>query len=557
MRLENMSIALRPRSAAEATDLGLAMVQQWWGPVMKAWCAVYIPAALIINLLCWKMPLLAAIILWWLKPAFDRVVLHVLSGAVFGATPTLAQTRAALKQLWWKNGLFAALTYARINFARSFTLPVVQLEGGRGAAARKRRAVLAREGQGAAIWLTIVCVHLEVFMVFSVYILISLFTPGESIFDFNWKSLFNPENQRTQQYLSNAVGALVVTLLEPFYVAGGFAIYLNCRTAIEGWDVELAFKRMGARLAAKTPAFTSPSQRVRRVAMTLLVVGALAAVVPNEQTAYAQAPAEQTDEGGSCKLDDVTPAEDDDGKIDSDDPDTSTLQGTTPSTGARDAAKEVLKNKEFGEFEKSWRLKYVGPEWKREKPKQKAGDFKWLVHVIQFIADSARWIAWIAGSLLVLFLLYLIARHIGFNGWRRGSGHTPLDMLFGLDVRPESLPDDVPGTARQRLALGDTRGAVSLLYRGALVSLIQDGRIDIGRGDTELECVARVQRAYGGEVVKAGYFGRMVAVWQRVAYAREPVLAHDVTPLIDQWAAHFTVRRANEDNQAQPAVVTT
>ena len=150
MRLENIAIALRPRSAWEAIDLGYAMTQTWWTALIKAWCAVYLPIALVINLVCWKYPPLAVMILWWLKPAFDRVLLHVLSGAVFGAAPTRRETLAALKRLWWNNGLFAALTYARFNPARSFTLPVVQLEGVRGKVGAKRRRVLAREGSGAA-----------------------------------------------------------------------------------------------------------------------------------------------------------------------------------------------------------------------------------------------------------------------------------------------------------------------------------------------------------------------------------------------------------------------
>jgi hypothetical protein len=74
MQLERLAITLRPRNAWEAVDLGYAMVQQWWRPVMKAWLAVYVPAVIIINLLCWQAPVAAVFILWWLKPAFDRVV---------------------------------------------------------------------------------------------------------------------------------------------------------------------------------------------------------------------------------------------------------------------------------------------------------------------------------------------------------------------------------------------------------------------------------------------------------------------------------------------------
>jgi thiosulfate reductase cytochrome b subunit len=39
------------------------------------------------------------------------------------------------------------------------------------------------------------------------------------------------------------VYAGVVLMLEPFYVASGFAMYLNRRVELEAWDVEQEFRR--------------------------------------------------------------------------------------------------------------------------------------------------------------------------------------------------------------------------------------------------------------------------------------------------------------------------
>lgn len=552
MRLENIAIALRPRSPWEAIDLGYAMAQTWWPSLIKAWCAVYLPSALVINLACWKYPPLAVMILWWLKPAFDRVVLHVLSGAVFGAAPTLRETLAALKRLWWKNGLFAALTYARFNPARSFTLPVVQLEGVRGKAGAKRRRALAREGSGAAIGLTVMSMFVEVTMLFSVYLLINLFSPSEPVFNFDWQSMMNPEKDQAAHFLSNAINAVVISTLEPFYVAAGFAIYLNCRTAIEGWDVELQFKRMAARLTSlrmpTDPAMDNPqksSTPAQRAAATMLLVGSLAFTFAPIDYANAQTPTEDISTAPNLKSAEPTADEPDADMAIADAENEKPDGAVTPETGASEAAERVLAGKEFGEFQKSWRIKYVGPTWGEEKPKQKT-DIKWLIALGEFFARSARVIAWIGGALLVLFLIYLIARHVGIHGWRIGKSRDLPEILFGLDVRPESLPDNVHEAARNLLAVGDIRGAVSLMYRGALVSLIQDGKIDIARGDTELQLVARVRHAYANASAghaKATYFATLVSIWQRVAYARQAVAAAEITPLIDAWATHFTVRR--------------
>jgi hypothetical protein len=562
MRLENMAVALRPRSGWEAIDLGYAMAQQWWVPLMKAWCAVYLLAAILINLACWKMPVLAVFILWWLKPAFDRVVLHVLAGAVFGATPTLRETLGALKRLWWHNALFAGLTYARFNLARSFTLPVLQLEGSRGKRASKRRALLGREGHGTAVWLTLIGLHIEATMYFSIFILLAMLTPGDATGSFGLETLFNTEPGRIEQYATNAISVLVISILEPFYVAGGFAIYLNSRTAIEGWDVELAFKRMSARIAAGNSVTggtaVRPARTLRRTAVLLLMAGAIMLAVPLQNNVLAQTTAEQS--AGSDAVEHDARTTDGDEMRDA----LNGEAGITPETGAAEAAGRVLEHKEFGEYEQSWKIKYVGPEWGKQK-KKKPTDAKWLASVAEFIAASARVIAWIGGGSLVLFLVYLIARHIGVNGWQRGNGSDFPDILFGLDVRPESLPENVPAAAQRLLAAGDVRGAVSLMYRGALVSLIQDGRIDIARGDTELECVARVRSIYRGnhsdaganpENAKANYFAIMVSIWQRVAYAKKSVAAAEVTPLIDQWSSHFAIRRqAGETNGAAKAAV--
>src|SRR5690606_28081180 len=46
------------------------------------------------------------------------------------------------------------------------------------------------------------------------------------------------------------VFAGVWLVLEPFYVAAGFALYLNRRTLLEGWDIEVALRRIATRHAA-------------------------------------------------------------------------------------------------------------------------------------------------------------------------------------------------------------------------------------------------------------------------------------------------------------------
>ncbi len=544
MRLEDIAIALRPRTSMEAIDLGYAMVQQWWRDVLAAWCAVYLPVALLVNLLCWKMPVLAVVILWWLKPAFDRVVLHVLASSTFGEVPTLRQTLRALPRLWWRNSLFAALSYARFNLARSFTLPVTQLEGSRGNIRRQRRRILGREGWGAAVWLTLLSMHFEFILIISCYFLADLFMPQAPNVRATWDSIFNAQVSTLALFVGNALNALVVCVLEPFYVAAGFAIYLNCRSAIEGWDVELAFKRLAARLG-------SPKGKIAvgaaRLAAGWLLGFALALTLVEAPDLRAQeAPAAKANAPAAGAFDDG----DDDGEVDA----PTAPSPSTPHTGAKDKARQVLAAPEFGHYETERYLHYIGPTLGERDPPRRT-KMPMLEALIKILAESARLIAWIVVAIVVVILLYLLARYVGISGWRRVGRRAAPDMLFGLDVRPESLPDDLPAAVRALLARGEIRAAAGLLYRGALVSLLQEGRIEIGRGDTEGECLRRVTAAYradAGEQGKAAYFNALVLLWQRVAYARLVTDASEVERLVDGWPQHFAFDREVQAGDVSP-----
>jgi len=95
VQLERLSVALRPRGGWEALDLGFQMARGWWRPVWGTWLAVYLPAAAVLHVLFQETLWIAPLVLWWLKPVFDRFVLHVVSRAVFGAPPTVAEALRA------------------------------------------------------------------------------------------------------------------------------------------------------------------------------------------------------------------------------------------------------------------------------------------------------------------------------------------------------------------------------------------------------------------------------------------------------------------------------
>ena len=249
MQLDRLALHLRRRGSWEAIDLGCGMARQWWRPLILAWLSVYVPCALLLYAALYAYPFAALLVLWWLKPVFDRVALEVLARAVFGDVP---RPLAALHALRRSPGILASLTIRRFDLARSFTLPVWHLERLTGREARERLQTLQRRGRGHAVWLTIVFFHFEAILTFAFFGAIDFFTPAGQDLDFGLGSLFSGETSSAtwRHALGAALQVTTVALLEPFYVAAGFALYLNRRTQLEAWDVELALRRIAAAAAA-------------------------------------------------------------------------------------------------------------------------------------------------------------------------------------------------------------------------------------------------------------------------------------------------------------------
>ena len=132
MQIERIAVVLRPRSAWEAMELGTALVRRNAAAIWKPWLALTLPAFALVNALGWIFNHAgwALFVMWWLKPLFDRIVLHVLSRAVFGDVPGVRETLRA--QLRWglPRPMLDYLLWRRLSPVRSLYLPVDLLEGG-------------------------------------------------------------------------------------------------------------------------------------------------------------------------------------------------------------------------------------------------------------------------------------------------------------------------------------------------------------------------------------------------------------------------------------------
>jgi hypothetical protein len=493
MDLERVAAVIRPRSPWEAVDLGFGMVRAWWKPVWMAWLAAVAPAWWLVWCLTWLLsgqPLAAFAAVWWLRPLFDRIPLYVVSRRLFGASPSAREVRKDLWRLWTRH-LGAALTLQRLDPARSFDLPVWELEGLRGAERKARTELLQRASRTNAVWLTFACLLLELFMMLALFELVSLLTPSSGWSEAAEVAADSGEPTAAFWWLLGGAAFLALTAIEPFYVAAGFSLYLSRRIHLEGWDVELAFRRLAARLTGGEP--------LRRKA------GRTAAVLLLCVLAFHSSPARGRGAGGEGSA--AAPAE---------------------------TIREVLKEPEFQTRKKMkvWRPK---TDWDLPQSERSATapavSLGFLQPLILIVATALLLglIATVAGGLI---------RRRRPSSDDEPAGRAPLPAaVFGLDIRPESLPADVPGAAWSAWERGEPATALGLLYRAAIASLVRREGLPVRESWTEGDCIDFVRRKSGREL--ADYFARLTRAWQTTAYAHRPPSVDEARALCTAWNRYF------------------
>lgn len=245
MDLGKLVIDPRIRSSWEALDLGIVLARQHWRLLALAW---FIPSSIVFvfsTLIFWQYPWLPMLLVWWLKPLWDSVVMVILSRSLFSDSLSVREALFLAFKSMGKE-IFAWLSWRRLAPTRSLDLPITLLERLSGKARSARLHILHLRAASAGFWLTIVCVHIEAIIYLGVLSFLPLMVPETIEFDF-WSFLVS-ENRA----VTIGTGVLVyisMVVVAPFYVASGFALYISRRIELEGWDIEIAFRRLADRSA--------------------------------------------------------------------------------------------------------------------------------------------------------------------------------------------------------------------------------------------------------------------------------------------------------------------
>jgi len=174
----------------------------------------------------------------------------------------------------------------------------------------------------------------------------------------------------------------------------------------------------------------------------------------------------------------------------------------------------------------------------------------WLKALFAFLAQNGRFLFWGLLTVLALVLTIYLARM--FKGWRmpaRPRGFEVPSFVRDLDIRPESLPDDIGAAARQLWDSGEHRAALSLLYRGLLSRLAHVHHVPIKDSTTEGDCITLASRHLLDEHRKT-YVTQLVRLWQRAVYGGVRVEDAAVHALCEGFA-----RALNDPEATHPAGV--
>lgn len=247
MRLDKLIINLRERTPWEAMDLGTRLVIKLTRNIIVPWaCLLILFTALSVYIQISGYPVFGVFLLWLFKPVYDSLLLFILSNELFAEK---LSNRDIFKNLfvWLKPGLKHSIYWWRLSPARSFIMPIHNLEGLSGGLRKKRIKILEKDTSGYAVGLTIMAINYEILVNLSIYMAIAFFIP-EDLYSSIWGYFENTDEAMAGLVFNSLVYAATVFVIEPLYLGAGFLLYLNRRVKLEAWDIELVFKQINTRL---------------------------------------------------------------------------------------------------------------------------------------------------------------------------------------------------------------------------------------------------------------------------------------------------------------------
>lgn len=181
-------------------------------------------------------------------------------------------------------------------------------------------------------------------------------------------------------------------------------------------------------------------------------------------------------------------------------------------------------------------------KWVDESRPQNSSDpgyLGWLIQLMEWFAQSARVLVLVAVVILAGLLAIYLVRLIRSRGPSKINRPTAPTHVQDLDIRPESLPDNIGAAARTLWDSGEHRAALSLLYRGVLSRLVHVHNVPIRDSSTEGDCLRLTATRLREEQRK--YVALLIQVWQHAVYGGQQPETASLHTLCDGFAPALDV----------------
>jgi hypothetical protein len=240
VRIDALAVRLRQRTPLEAADLGVRLCQHFARSVFSCYAIALVPVVTVAAATFEFAPWLTGLTVWIAKPWLDRTILFALSRAAFGQPTTPGDLWRAQRDVWWRQLLFT-LTIRRLSPWRSLTAPVYQLEGLSIRQAARRVRHIRRRTMTAGVMVIHAFAMAEFALMASLVSLVfwmapAGLVPGTSV-------LLEGSIEQTPLLMVTVMYVVAALVVEPFYAAAGFAMYLSRRADLEAWDIEQDLRR--------------------------------------------------------------------------------------------------------------------------------------------------------------------------------------------------------------------------------------------------------------------------------------------------------------------------
>ena len=464
---------MRRRSVWEAADSGVLLWRKNFKYFIPFFAVPVLVTAAVLAFISADNRWVSFLTLWWLKPLFDRLCLQVTAVRFFSRD---SENAAVFKQI--SNGLFGLifrgligdLLWRRFSFIRSAAMPLRLLEKPKRKQYSERKNILASGGLKFCTLLTIIGPVIEAVLFFGTLIfgitMLELFYPG-GVYEFNFSMI-------DFSLIFFTIYTINYILVESLYVCMGFGVYINSRTEVEGWDIQLLFRKFTSSIS------DGISSTVKALIVIISIFIFTVPLVADEPEMEPKSVFPSSFVAAEeCPLDEL---------------------------------KEILSSSDFGGTEQGWTVRLKNQkESEPEKPKE-VDISPWLKTLKEALAFALRaFVVFVIAAFLIFALIRL--RQLKLIGrWKQNLGGN----ATANPLMPEEEPEACFKKAENLFSNGNHREAWAACLGGVLKAFTNVLDIYFPPDATEYGCLEIVLSSSSPAI--SGSFGDLVRNWVLLAY---------------------------------------